>query len=1056
MLHRKLFVETLVARLLLGMLMLVGVLSYNTMVREHAPDLEIPSAIVTTYWPGAAPEQIEKEITKYLEDEIVSLEGLNTYSSGSYNSYSVVAVEFDADMPVAKAIPSLRAAVDKAAAKFPAGQGIEKPDIEEMSISNMPVLSFALSGNVDDMVLSDAAKRLESDIEQLPLVKKVEISGMREKSLHIRLKPAQLRDLGISPLLVRDRIQAANIDMAWGEFEAKESNFNLYMAGRFETVTEVSQLPILRIDNNRTVTLSEIADVELMLDRERSRTFFSIDGAPYERSVTLDVLKRPGTDTFTVIDSTLRLIENLMSQDWPGGLSIDVVSDDAELIEQSFDEVSTSMKEAVIIVFLVLMLLLTWREALIAGLALPITMLGVLAIMAVLGYTFNSMIMIGMVLALGLMVDVFILVMEGMHESLYEQKLSFPEAAKKTVSQFLLPATAGQLTTILAMLPLMMISGVDGKFIRILPLTITITLILGLIVAFVIAIPLSSYLLEKANKESKPLAIDILSGRCKNALSQWLETYVVKKRRYAAAWVAGGLLMFICSVQLVGLLPTEMYAPADDRKIGVSIELAPDATLAQSQRVADKAGEFFRQQKWIEKVITYVGAKSPMATADLNDSLLPSEAWNQVGFSITLLPKDDREGLSFEYLPAIRQGLEMALADEAGLIIKLVHFAGSPDTSPPIQIDLIGQDYNELIDIAADVKRILSTIPGTTDISDNLGPALNEIRYSIRHDMLSFHGINETDLAQQVRIAMEEDEIGYFKVPGIEEDPKIRLGTNWPSRNGALGGPQHVAELDMFQVITPLGYSVSLSELVDYQMAEVPRVFVHKNGQRTVTVSADTSSTTAGEVVAALQPILDEKTSSWPKGYRYQLGGEVVSSDDAFGQMGLAFILAMFSIYILLTLMFGSFLQPLIIIMVVPLALIGTFLGFFITATPMSFFGIMGVVSLAGIAVNNGIVLVDTINQRCKKGQQTARAAALGAADRLRPIVSTSLTTVLSLIPLAYSSPQWYPLCVAIIYGLIASTIIAMVIIPALYVLLSPSGSTKDVNVSIEKTRDSK
>ncbi len=503
------------------------------------------------------------------------------------------------------------------------------------------------------------------------------------------------------------------------------------------------------------------------------------------------------------------------------GLSIDVVSDDAELIEQSFDEVSTSMKEAVIIVFLVLMLLLTWREALIAGLALPITMLGVLAIMAVLGYTFNSMIMIGMVLALGLMVDVFILVMEGMHESLYEQKLSFPEAAKKTVSQFLLPATAGQLTTILAMLPLMMISGVDGKFIRILPLTITITLILGLIVAFVIAIPLSSYLLEKANKESKPLAIDILSGRCKNALSQWLETYVVKKRRYAAAWVAGGLLMFICSVQLVGLLPTEMYAPADDRKIGVSIELAPDATLAQSQRVADKAGEFFRQQKWIEKVITYVGAKSPMATADLNDSLLPSEAWNQVGFSITLLPKDDREGLSFEYLPAIRQGLDMALADEAGLIIKLVHFAGSPDTSPPIQIDLIGQDYNELIDIAADVKRILSTIPGTTDISDNLGPALNEIRYSIRHDMLSFHGINETDLAQQVRIAMEEDEIGYFKVPGIEEDPKIRLGTNWPSRNGALGGPQHVAELDMFQVITPLGYSVSLSELVDYQMAEV-------------------------------------------------------------------------------------------------------------------------------------------------------------------------------------------------------------------------------------------
>ena len=1048
MLNRKVFVETLIARLLLGMLLLMGVLSYNNMVREHAPDLEIPSAIVTTFWPGAAPEQIEKEITKYLEEEIASLNGLNAFSSGSYNSYSIVAVEFDADMPVAEAIPSLRAAVDKAAAMFPVGQGIEKSDIEEMSVSNMPIISFALSGDVDDMLLSDTAKQLESGIENLPLVKKVEISGMREKSLHIRLKPALLRDLGISPLQVRRRIQESNIDMAWGEFEADENTFSLYMAGRFESVAQIEQLPIQRIDNNRTVRLGEIANVSLMLDRERSRTFFSIGGAPFQRGVTLDVLKRPGADTFAVIDSTLNLIDQFTSQDWPQGLSVNIVSDDAELIEQAFDEISLSMQQAVVIVFFVLMVLLSWREALIAGLALPVTMLGVLAIMAALGYTFNSMIMIGMVLALGLMVDVFILVMEGMHENLYQRKLPFAKAALKTVSQYFLPATAGQLTTILAMLPLMMIGGTDGKFIRILPLTITVTLLLGLVVAFVIAIPLSSYILGGANTQPKALPIDVLSNHCRKALSDWLERYVVRRRRYAAAWITGALLVFISSIGLASLMPSQMYAPSDDRKIGISIELAPDATLTQSQQVADKAGEFLLQQTWIEKMIAYVGAKSPMATADLNDALIPNEAWNQVGFSLTLLPKDERKNLSFEYLPLLREGLDAALIDEPGITVKLVHLGGSPDTSPPVQIDLIGDDYAQLIQMAAEVKRALSAIPGATDIADNLGPALYEVRYNIRHEALSFHNIDETDLAQQIRVAMEEDEIGYFKVAGIEDDPKIRLGIDWPSRQSELGGPRHVAELNLLQIISPEGNAVPLNELIDAQIVEVPRVFVHRNGKRTVTVSANTESITAGEVVMAMQPVMDQIASGWGDGYRYEFGGEVSNSNDSFGQMGIAFMLAMFSIYVLLTLMFGSFIQPLIIIMIVPLALIGTLLGFFLTELPMSFFGIMGIVSLAGIAVNNGIVLVDTINRRRSNGEDIVQAAARGAADRLRPILSTSLTTVLSLLPLAYSSEQWYPLCVAIIYGLIASTVIAMVIIPALYVLLSRDNEAIDLKIT--------
>ncbi|CAH0992468.1 Swarming motility protein SwrC [Sinobacterium norvegicum] len=1043
--RRRLFVETLIGRLLLGMLLLAGVMAYNNMARENFPDLEIPQALVSTYWPGAAPDQIEKSVTKHLEDEIVSINGLKSYTSGSYNSYSIIAVEFDADMNLSDSMQLLRAAVDKAAAEFPSGAGIEKSSIEEMAVTNMPVVTWSLSGSVDDMLISDSAKRLEKALEALPLVKKVNISGLREKSLHIRLHHERLRELGISPITVRDRIQSANNDMAWGEFEAEENTYNLYLAGRFETVEQLRQLPIGRLENQRPVRLEEVAEVNLQLDKEKSRSFFSIEGGDYRRGVTLDVLKRPGADSLAVIASTQALIDQWQQQqDWPRGLKITRLSDDGELIELAFNDISSSMMQAVVIVFLVLMLLLSWREALIAGFALPVTMLAVLAIMGLLGYSFNSMIMIGMVLALGLMVDVYILVMEGMHDNYYVRKQPYSTAVLSTVKQFFLPAAAGQLTTILAMLPMMMIGGIDGKFIRILPITITVSLLVSLLVAFAICLPLSRYLLENTESE-KELYIDKLAREYRQRVQHWLMTHVVVSRRRAGLWVSGAIGLFIGSIFIAGLLPSQMYAETDDRKIGVAIVLPPDATLEQSQRVADKVSVFLQRQPWIEKSVAYVGAKSPMTTGSLKDALLPSEAWNQVGFSLTLLPKHERQLLSFEYLDGIRSGILDATADEPGLQLRLVHIGGDPGAEAPIQIDFIGDDYQQLADIAAEAKRRLAGIAGTVDIDDNLGPMLNEIRFTLDAEMLNFHGIDEQDMAQQIRIAMEEDKIGEFKVEGIDDDPKIRLSVHWPSRGNEQGGPKNVAELELLQIITPDGQSVPMLDLAEYTIANIPRVLVHKEGQRSVTVNARVEGRTVGEILTDFVPELEAMSATWPAEYYYQLAGEVEKSDNSFGQMGVALIAALVLIFVLLALIFNSFAQPLIILAVVPLAMIGTFLGFFLTGTIMSFSGMIGVVSLAGIAVNNGIVLVDTINRNRAKGMAVAQAASLGAAERLRPILSTSLTTILSLLPLAFTDPSWYPLCMAIIYGMIASTMIAILIVPALYLLMTNDDSQRQV-----------
>ncbi|MGI9275088.1 MAG: efflux RND transporter permease subunit [Endozoicomonas sp.] len=1040
-LTKKLFLETLLGRLLLGLFVLVGVLSYQSMVRENYPDLEIPMAMVITPWPGAAPEQVEKEITKPLEDEIRSVKGLKTFSSGSYNSYSMISVEFDADMPVAEAMQQLRAKIDKAESEFPANVGVEKPELEEMSVSDMPVISWVLHGDVDDMVLTDMAKRLENQFERIPTIKKVNLGGLREKSLHVRLSPDRLRALGISPLYVRDRLQAANVDMAWGEFEGSESILNLYMAGRFDNPEKVKMLPIMRLDDNRPVRLGEIAEVSLRLDREVSRTFFSMNGNSNTRGITLDVSKRPGEDTFAVIRATQELVNEITDgSGWPAGLELVRVTDDGELIEQAFGDISSSMMQAVVIVFFILMFLLSWREALIAGLGLPVTLLATLGVVAAMGYTFNSMVMIGMVLALGLLVDVFILVMEGMHEGLFVRREPFSRAAVQTVRTFALPALAGQMTTILAMAPMMMVGGIDGKFIRILPVTITITLLISLMVAFLICIPLSRYLLEKASAKhagQQELLMDRISQRYRGQLAQWLQRSPLKSKRNAGFWVVGALAMFMLSMVVASILPSRMYTEADDRKIGVALELPPESTLNQAQRVADKVSSFLGEQPWVEKFIAYVGAKSPVTRGDINAALLPGEATNEVGFTLILVPKDERQKLSFDYLEPIRKGIEAAIADEAGVQLYLTHVGGNPEAADPIQIDLIGPDYQKLRNLSAQVRAKLSQQAGAVGIRDNLGAPLREVRFELQQEMLSFHGLNEMAVAQQVRLAMEEDEYGSFKVEGIEDDPKLRISTQWASREGRMGGPQHLAEMRLLQIITDDGRSVPFIDIADFAIVETPRVFVHKDGQRAVTVQSRAEGRTASEVVESFIPVLDQMKADWQEGYDYRIAGEMAKADESYADMGNAFLLAMVMIYILLTLMFNSLRQPLIILLVVPLAMTGTFFGYFLASIPMSFAGLIGVVSLAGIAVNNGIVMVETMNSHRRAGRSVIESAALGASDRLRPILSTSLTTILGLIPLAMSDPQWYPLCMAIIFGLLASTVVAMVVVPALYVLMT-------------------
>lgn len=1046
-LFRFLLLKPIFASLLAVSLVLMGVLGYLSMAREDTPDLEIPQALVSVEWPGAAPELVEKEITRELEKKIRSLRGLKRYSSGSTDSLALVSVEFRAEAPLQASMQLLRAKVAEAEAEFP--KAAKKPKIEQLSVSDTPIVTFMLTGDVGDALLGATAREAQKRLENIQGVRKVELAGALKEAIRVQLLPERLKAAQLPPTAALRAIKGANEDVPLGSFENEQLGFKLHLAGKQHSLEGLWRLPVARFGEGRVVRLAEVARVTRDLEAEHVRSFLSWEGGPYRKGVAISVNKIPGQDSVKLIAETKEVLRQMQAEpDWPHGLDLRVVADQSEIIKNSLDTVFENGWQAMLAVFVILLLLLTWREALVAGLSIPLTFMGAFGLLYLMGHTLNTIVIIGMVLALGLLVDVFILVMEGMHEAMYVHGQSFAQAARSTVKSYAMPAFAGQLTTILAMAPLFAIGGVDGKFIRLIPLTAVICLVLSFVIAFLVDIPLSRFVLPKRGPKSgtaKKTLADRVTEKASARLRDWLERGILASKGRSLLVCLAVLALLVLSGLGAGLLPSELYPKADGRNLAVSIELMPEDTLERSQLVADRVGEILQGKKYFSAVTKYVGQTSPYAQAAISDLLGVTHAPYLVGFTCLFTPLEERERLAYEYLPELRAELDQVVAGVPGARLLLTPELGGASPEDPVQIDIAGQDLDILRVLANQVRELLAEAPGAADIRDNLGAPAMRIRLQPRREALDFYGLSEEELAAQLRLFMTTEEVGKFAEPG--EDLDILLGTRWPSREGGLGGPKTFEEISTIAVTsTPLDSPLSQGEgrqlpvmaVVHGDVDDAPLVVTRKEGRRTITVKAKTEGRTAQQVLDHVLPELKQASLQWPRGYSWSVSGEAESSAETYGAVNKVFVLALFMVFAVLALLFGTYRQPLIIMFTVPFAFIGVFGGFFLAGISFSFPAMVGIISLVGIVVNDAIVMLETMNQHYRSGLPLRQAAARGASDRLRPIISTTLTTTVGLVPLALSDPMWMPLCSAVIFGLLAATGIALVVIPCMYLLLPP------------------
>lgn len=662
-LKRFFFLKTTFGILLVTILVLGGLMAYSSLVKEALPDLDIPQATISTEWTGADPQTIEEQVTQELEDELTTLKGLKTVNSASFDSFSLISVEFDAGVASADALPRLRAKVSDAEANLPAEA--ERPTINQVSVDDRPVMTLALYGEAEPETLSGLAEDIQDDLEAISGVNEVNLAGARDEIVQILLEPERLLALNLSPTKVRDAIRQANLEQPFGEIDSEEFGAVVRLEGSFQSVSDLQALPVARYGESasgRPIRLDEVAVIYRALETVKSRAFYSFEGNEFRPSIDISIKKTPGVDTVKLIETITARLEKLeAASNWPKNVEYRIVQDQAESIWDSLISVFNNGWQAMLAVFIILFLVLSWREGLIAGLAIPVTFAGSLIFILLLGYSLNELVIIGMVLALGLIVDVFILMMDSMHEEIYAKKKTFGQAALATLDGYAIPAFAGQLTTILAFAPLMAISGVSGKFIRVLPTTVIICLVLAFVVALFAAIPLSRYLLArvaKAGVDEKKTKADHYSEKATIWLEDWSHKNVLSSKGQARKWVCGALGAFILSIAAISTTSLVLYPPTDGENLGINVILPPATDLITSQDIADDIGAILREKSYFESIIQLVGRKSPFAGGSVAASLQPSEAENFIGFSATFLPEEERDMASYDLADIVREELK--------------------------------------------------------------------------------------------------------------------------------------------------------------------------------------------------------------------------------------------------------------------------------------------------------------------------------------------------------------------------------------------------------------
>jgi multidrug efflux pump subunit AcrB len=994
-----------------------GTVALVSITKESAPEVQIPVGIVSTVLPGASPDEVERLVTNKIEEKLANLSGLNKLTSSSREGVSIVTAEFRASEDIKESIQKLKDEVDKAKPNLPAEA--KDPVVSEVNFVDQPIQIINISTDVPFSELVTLSEEVKAALEGVKGVSRVEVSGVRDREVSVVVRKEDLQRYGISLSQVVGALSQANATLPAGSVVVNEVSYSVSFEGGLDDVRDFGALPLLSA-NNRVVYLRDVATVSDGVKRATAYTRISTPEAPSQQAFTISVFKTRGEDVTQVTEAVRNVLSGLQSTVLNGS-TVAITIDAGEEVQRDLTQLSRSGLETIALVMLCLFLTLGWRESLIAGISIPLSFL--LAFIGLLysGNTINFVSLFSLILAIGILVDSGIVVVEAIHTR--TKALGDPLlAAQAALKEYAWPLIGGTMTSVAVFVPLFFISGVVGKFIATIPFTLIFVLMASIVVALGM-VPLLAIRFSSQGHTSKFIEMqDEYAERARVWYARGLRTFLMSRgdqNRFVTVLVVS--FFVVLSLPALGAIKVDFFPQDDIDFVYVDIEMPPGTELNRTDLVTRGVEDTLFGMDTVAVMVTEVGRTSQFSNAP---KVEPRYA------TITLnLPKD-REFTSSDVVAQVKERLAQTNTQAS---TRVGQPSGGPPVGAEILIKFLGEDKAELERVSAQAARTLAAVPGAVDVETSSKDAGVSFALSVDRATLAQLGITPAQVASTLRTALSG--VAATQLTGGSKDVDVTVSLNL---NPSFIDPHEAnqATLDAIRTIplvTPNGTQVLLGSVVKESVTAGSASIEHENRKRVVSVLGNVApGSTATEIIAEFTKEMEAQTL--PSGVVMQIGGENEETNKSFAEMGYALLAGLALMFIILVLSFDSFRYSAFLLLTVPLSLIGVFAGLALMGQALSFPSLLGVITLAGVIINHAIILMDSIIQRLHdaSGKKFIDIVVDAATKRLRPIFLTTITTVLGMIPLTHVSGLWSPLAYAILFGLSFAMILTLVFIPLL------------------------
>ena len=1013
-------------------IIMLGLVSLKMLPLDIMPEMEFPSITIITIYPGASANEVEEQVTKPLETILSAAEHLSEIKSTSKENVSFIQLSYSWGSDVTSAANNARDLIELTKTKLP--QAAHQPIIYKINSSMMPVLAYAVNAGVNYNGIENIVEEdIATVLRKVDGVGTVVYLGQPEREIKVSVNPQRLSAYGLSATQISTMLKADNISVPAGNINMGVYDFSVRVPGKFETVEEIGNT-VLKAFNGQVIRLKDVAKVEdTFMEKEafaRNRT---------GEGVALMIQKQSGSNTVAVVNAVRAKMAEIQKT-LPSDIQVHEIISNDEVVTQSVNNLTSSIWYALVFVTLVvLMFLREWKSSLIIFITMPVSLISAFIAMYAMGYTINIFSLMALVIAIGMVVDNAIVVLENITQHI--EKGSKPkQAAIFGALEMGMAIAASTATTLVVFLPMLFMGGIVGIMFKQLAILTSVCLIVSLFTALTLTPMLSSKLLKEAPRNGKK------QHRSKfYAASEKVFTKIENGYKLLLGWVVFhksltiviAFAVFVLTMIVGKNIGTDYIPDFDAGTFSVVFETEVGTSARQTDSISQQI-----LQIMLEDIPEIANEAAVSIAGQTKTGALTTVGFKEgknVGTVLChLTPPDKRDRTAAEIAGAIRDRVESIPQIEKCRVQGGSALAAAvTGNKRPIEIIVSGNDFNQLNAVASDLQEKMQTEKAFTDVATTVDPGKLEVQVIVDKEKASQMALNTAMVGMQVRQNLYGAESGDFSEDGNDYGIVVQYA------------PEHrneVNKLKEMQVSNLLGQQIPLSAIADIVESLGPLEIQRQSQQRYVKTTADLNGVSLGEATKTAQEIIDN--TEIPDGISVEIGGQVNDQKSSFSSLFLIFFLGIALVYMVMAAQFESMKDPFIILFAIPFTLVGVILAFFVTGITLSVTTFIGLIMLVGIVVNNGIVLVDYTNMLRKRNYPLRDAVMEAGRSRLRPVLMTSLTTILGMLPMAVSNgmgrEMYAPLGITIIGGLLVSTLVTLLLVPAMYTSLYHRTLAKD------------